>query len=411
MLAFSLLIKQRSNMKTMRKEYPRVRQYVKHGNTYYQVDLRRKHYQGPGFKNFTDREAALKFASEIASKVSLNGLSAISVVGVDPQVIAWREQFAIYNKTLEEAIQVALDVFEKEREVKESPYVAELLSVWVDDKTSNTLKPLRERSKESLRNMADIFKKDFGLSRIKEITQEGVEQYLSERECSQQYRENLRNYLSQFFNWCRKKKYHNENPAEHVEVQIVRDVPKFFSVEQCQSIMREASKAENRCIAPFYAICLFGGVRPKEVERMTWDNIRGEEIYLAGSITKTKKDRIFKMSDNLKAWIESCRDVKPLVPPSSNVKKLRDKISKNLHFEWIPDGLRHTFATFHYAKYKSFEELRHVMGNSPGIIDRFYKGAISHKEVEKFWSITPASLQNPTASDSDPDPTSTDGQA
>jgi len=43
------------------------------------------------------------------------------------------------------------------------------------------------------------------------------------------------------------------------------------------------------------------------------------------------------------------------------------------------------------------------MGNSPSVIDRFYKGAISQVEVEKFWNIlanthTPVSGQaQPTA--------------
>jgi hypothetical protein len=31
------------------------------------------------------------------------------------------------------------------------------------------------------------------------------------------------------------------------------------------------------------------------------------------------------------------------------------------------------------------------MGNSPSVIDRFYKGAISNVEVEKFWGIGPES--------------------
>jgi hypothetical protein len=42
-------------MKTIRKEWPRVRQYVKAGNTYFHVDLRRKHYQGQKWKNFNSR--------------------------------------------------------------------------------------------------------------------------------------------------------------------------------------------------------------------------------------------------------------------------------------------------------------------------------------------------------------------
>ena len=375
-------------MKLLRKDYPRVRQYVKAGNTYFQVDLRRKHYVGPKFKGFNNRERALRFAAEMAAKVAKSGVDSISVVGVDPKVKAWREQFALYGKTLEQAVEVALGVFQKEQAVRESPHMAALLSVWVDDKTSDSLKPLREKSKKSIRNMAETFKADFGMARIKEITTERVEQYLRDKPCSQQYRENLRSYLSQFFNWCRKKKHHNENPAEDIDVQVVRGVPEFFSVEQCRAIMTEASKPENRAMTAYFALCLFGGVRPDETERMSWENIHGEEVFIPAQIAKTKKDRLFKMSGNLAAWIRFCRGTSPLVP-ASNIKNLRVRVCKPLKFAWIADGLRHTFATFHYAKHHSLEELRHAMGNSPAIIERFYRGTIGEDQVEGFWSILP----------------------
>jgi len=36
---------------------------------------------------------------------------------------------------------------------------------------------------------------------------------------------------------------------------------------------------------------------------------------------------------------------------------------------------------------RHLQELRHIMGNSPSVIDRFYKGAISQVEVEKFGGL------------------------
>jgi hypothetical protein len=72
-----------------------------------------------------------------------------------------------------------------------------------------------------------------------------------------------------------------------------------------------------------------------------------------------------------------------------NLKNKRQAFVKTLSFPWIQDGLRHTFCTFHYAKHHNTEELRHIMGNSPSVIDRFYKGAISQVEVGRFWGIGP----------------------
>jgi len=56
---------------------------------------------------------------------------------------------------------------------------------------------------------------------------------------------------------------------------------------------------------------------------------------------------------------------------------------------------RHTFATFQYAEYKNYEQLRFIMGNSPGIIQRHYKGTISQDEISKFKAINPKNLLAP----------------
>lgn len=375
-------------MKPIRKEYPRIRPYKKAGNLYYVVDLRRKHYKGPGYKWFENRDAALKFAAEIASKVSQNGLSSISLVGVDPRIADWQNQFAVYGKTLEDAIEVALAVFQKEQETKESPYMGELLTVWVLDKVENKLKPLRESSIKAIRNNAEIFKTAFGLERIKQIDRKRIEDWLQKMDCSNQYKENLRNYLGQFYNWAKKKGHHADNPAEDIEITIARGVPEFFTVEQCKAIVAQAALPENRDMTLYFALCLFGGIRPEEVERMTWDNIRGTEIYLPAAITKTKKDRLFQMSPNLQEWIAAYRDL-PLLVPESNIKNLRVKVCKELKFDWVHDGMRHTFSTFHYAKFSNLEILRKIMGNSPGVIERFYKGTIPADQVEIFWNIKP----------------------
>jgi hypothetical protein len=76
-------------MKTLRKEWPRVRQYTKAGNIYFSVDLRKKHYQGQKWKNFTSRDKALEFASDLAKKVAKSGIDSIQAVQEGGRVKAW----------------------------------------------------------------------------------------------------------------------------------------------------------------------------------------------------------------------------------------------------------------------------------------------------------------------------------
>ena len=87
----------------LRKDWPRVRQQVKAGNTYFSVDLRRKHYHGPKWKNFTSRDKSLEYASEIGKKVAKPGIYSIQTSQGDDRLKAWGEQCAVYGKTVEQA--------------------------------------------------------------------------------------------------------------------------------------------------------------------------------------------------------------------------------------------------------------------------------------------------------------------
>ncbi len=377
-------------MKTIRKDWPKVSQYVKAGNTYFSVDLRRRHYRGQKWKNFTSRDEALKFAADLGKKVAKSGIDSIQAVHEGDRVKAWGEQCALYGKTVEQAIDTALKLWEQERKIKESPFMSELLSLWMLDKIENPLKPLRPRTLKSIRFMANTFKADFKDARIKQIDRARLEKYLRGKDVSNQTRKNLRNYLGQFFNWAIRNGHCEKNPVEQIQVHVQNGVPEYFKIEQCVSILQELLKEEHASVKAYFVLCLFGGIRPEEAQRLAWEaNVKmdTEEIYIPATIAKTKRDRMFAMPPILKLWLEFCPQDKPLIP--ANLRKLKDKVIKSLNFPWIQDGLRHTFATFHYAKHKSLDELRHIMGNSPNVIERFYKGAISPKLVDLFWSLTP----------------------
>jgi integrase/recombinase XerD len=382
-------------VKTIRKEWPRVRQYVKAGNTYFSVDLRRKHYQGKKWKNFTSRDKALEFASDIGKKVATSGVDSIRAVEEGDRVKAWAEQCIRYGKTVEQAIETALVVWAKQRKVMESPFISELLSVWLLDKIENTFKPLRPRSKQAIRVMANAFKAEFKDARIKEIDQTRIERYLLQKGIENQTRENRRNYLNQFYNWAIRRGHSETNPVREIEIHVQNGVPKFLSIESCVSLLKEILKEENEPIRAYFVLCLFGGIRPEEAQRLAWkEQVKMDtgEIYIPAAIAKTKKDRIFIMPPLLKLWLQFCPEDKPLIP--ANFRRRKEGVIKSLKFDWIQDGLRHTFATFHYAQHKSLDELRHIMGNSPNVIERFYKGAIAAKQVEAFWIMTPTIVQN-----------------
>ena len=101
--------------------------------------------------------------------------------------------------------------------------------------------------------MANNFKADFGTKRIAEIDKHFVDSYVKSKDVSNRTRHNIVNYLSQFFNWCIHKDYTTQkNPCGKLDIHVAQGVPKFFTVEQCQEIMKTALK--DNSILPYLSI-------------------------------------------------------------------------------------------------------------------------------------------------------------
>lgn len=147
-------------------------------------------------------------------------------------------------------------------------------------------------------------------------------------------------------------------------------------------------------IIPSLAVQTFGGLRPTEATRLTWDDIRFDDnlITLAGEQTKTRHARNVTMSPNLKQWLLAYKGTGKIVASDITFRRSRNKIRDSLKLAvWENDVLRHTCATMFYAKTHDIKltasELGHL--NTETFLT-FYKGNPPMPEdVTKFWSITP----------------------
>src|SRR6185437_7201099 len=102
-----------------------------------------------------------------------------------------------------------------------------LLSEWMLDKIENPLKPLRKRTQDTIRFMANTFIADFKDARIKAINRDRIEHYLRDKKVSNQTRDNIRSYLGQFFNWAVRKGHYDKNPVKDIEIHVQTGVPKY----------------------------------------------------------------------------------------------------------------------------------------------------------------------------------------
>ncbi len=365
-------------MKTIRKVWPRVRSFVKSGNTYFSVDMRRKHYAGPKFKGFNNKDDAVKYASDFAEKVAKTGLDNLGTVQDGQRLKAWAEQCAVYGKTLEQAMEVALASFAREQEVKDSHYMAELLNVWLDDKITG-LKKLRPASIDGIREMSNRFKADFGTARIKEIDVERIENYLKAQNISDQSRLNLCRYLQQFFNWCiRKGYYHATNPAEQVkrEIHVVKSPPAFFTVDQCQALLTTASQSDHRALLAKAGVTT--AVLRDATETVKFNGAVPDVVaYLQGETELTR-------STIVRIITESKRLPEFLLNPQKYMDAVSAILKQQLH-KLIIDGIKYEKVGNAEYEMRLFEdeEIMSYLNNRLEVKHSVYDAVVYDSEIER----------------------------
>lgn len=201
--------------------------------------------------------------------------------------------------------------------------------------------------------------------------------------------------VSSFFSYCLKNGYIDgaENPISKVDSFNVKntDTPEIYTVNEAR-YMLSVSQAESD-IRAFLAIGLFAGLRTAEIHRLTWEKIVLDDriITLDASITKTSQRRIVKISDNLALWLSTCIGLKLKggFVIGKNFRRRFEDWRKANNVKWIENGMRHSGASYHLAKYGNAAETAEQMGHSVAILKKHYLELVRPKEAEKYFQIKP----------------------
>ena len=187
----------------------------------------------------------------------------------------------------------------------------------------------------------------------------------------------LRN-LSVLFSWAVNQHHMAENPCLGMVVEETtrKSAVRILSSEEARKLLHlvaegftvEADEREKDSwrkkfgaisinvppmdLAPVVTIGCFGGVRPEESARMTWDMVdfKRKHIDLPAEITKAGERRIVDMSNNLLEWLLSCRkETGPLLPV--NFRRKRWTLCGVMNWKhWPDDVLRHSYGSYHLPR-------------------------------------------------------------
>lgn len=250
------------------------------------------------------------------------------------------------------------------------------------------------------------FERTFGPRLVVEITSAMIEDWLAALGLSAQSVNNYRAVLRAFFQHAVKRDYIAQNPVARIEKVKVKDKPpEIFTPKELAAVLNAATEDT----LPVIAIGAFAGLRMAEILRLEWseiDLVRGY-IEVKAAKAKTARRRLVTIQPNLLAWLRPYaartgyvwsprRGLKPgqeAKPGGESSWRMciAPVIKAAGLSKWPQNGLRHSYGSYHLAKFQDAAKLALEMGHTTTKeIFAHYRELVRPEDAESYWKLQPA---------------------
>lgn len=282
-----------------------------------------------------------------------------------------------------------------------SPTVQVGYEKFIKEKQAQNLRP---RTLQDYRSRVGALVKACGPKRVDEITTDDIRTLVYREGVSAVSRNGDRRVLYTFFDWCALHGHCQNNPVLRLApARTERKTPVVLSLPEVECLLNTACVYKNGAILPYLALALFGGFRPNELAELAVVDLTGKAVTVDSCIAKLRQRRVVEDLDTALRWLlpYQGRMITPV-----NFRRDFDAVKrlagfKGSHFQkgdekrkdWVPDVLRHTALSFHFAKFKDEKRTATWAGNSPDTLHRNYKGLVTTEDAEAYWNLSPDSTE------------------
>ena len=312
----------------------------------------------------------------------------------------------IFARIGDRSLDAIVEFFDKNsREPVRQMTVTEAVKQFIADREKQNRRPDTLRN---LRGRLGMFSRLHGAKNVAEVTHEDCREFVFREGTSPRNQINDRLAVSNFLNWCVRRKFATVHNMKEVDKPAVDShEPSVLSVGDCRKLLAAARDYNEGLLLPYMVVSLFAGLRPTELSRLTWERVDLTEktITLDGSMAKTRQRRIVKLSDNCVAWLLPLAPKHPDFVPAAFQRhsgrvqfaagfdgKEGETVEDEKLRPWVQDYLRHTAISMYLAKHKHEGEAATWAGNSPNVIHGHYKGLVKDADATEFWNLTPAAV-------------------
>ena len=254
-----------------------------------------------------------------------------------------------------------------------------------------------ERYLSDLRSRLTQFSDSFDGKPVAEIIVPQIDEWLrrlADKETGKRLspvtRNNFRRVLIVAFNFAKENGYCVGNPAERsAKAKVIETAVGILTVDQTARLL-ESAPAE---LVPYVAIGAFAGLRRAELERLDWKEVDLQSglIEVTASKAKSARRRFGKIQPNLARWLQPYAQLSGNVTPA-NYRELLDAAREAAGIqEWPQNALRHSFASYHLARFNDAAALSLELGHTnSNLVFQHYRQLVKPKQAERYWKIVPA---------------------
>jgi len=283
----------------------------------------------------------------------------------------------------------ACERFERVGDIRPSITFKKAAQVFLEAKKSKNCRP---RTIQTYKYIIKPFELFFADVNFNEISSPDVLEWLISQPIAPRTYNNYLTNLSTVYNWVKSKNYAvTKNNPFSIEQKLLDELdPAILEVDEIQEYAEKA--CEIQTVGLVVVLVLFCGLRVEEACQTSIGDIKLNRsnpiIRVSGQIAKLRNKRNIRLLPNAIEWIKYAIKQGCQLPVSHdqfflNRKRKMKRIGSN--------ALRHSFCSYHLAKFENKNETAYLAGNSPDVIDTNYKELIDIEDAEEFWQILPPS--------------------
>jgi integrase len=268
---------------------------------------------------------------------------------------------------------------------------------------------LRDASFRDFEDRAGRIGDDIGSFPLSDLTKQILYDWLNGLQLDPRTKKNYRMVLAEILSYAKQKRYISTNPLEEFTRQDIKEIegaggethqPAILSPTQAEKLLTTAFDQPELDLGAAVVLGLFGGIRTEEIKRLTWDAVRLDEkepfVVIGPEIAKKRRIRNVPLPECAVAWLRRWpHDGKKTITRSAHAndyQKRFKKLAQDAEITWDANAMRHSFGSYHYAKYGNSVETARILGHKTDdtVLFSHYRALTTKEQGNAYFAVFPS---------------------